>query len=212
MSEIKIFDLIKYGEDKEVRLENLSIIDCRIDSSHYNRIIFIKCTFENVVFEGHYEDGEGSVIFIECKAKQCVFYGNLGKTYVELRDNIFKNCMFENIIMEWRGEQSTIKENGFFECTFKNMKLDRDIEFISQTICGGTIEDIYFLSSNMVENQFLNLQMNNTQIMAYFTDNIMASVIFKNVTLEWEIDENYDDGNLFYQCDTCGLICCRHEN
>ena len=92
------------------------------------------------------------MIFIECDAKQCVFYGNLGKTYVELRDNIFKNCMFENIIMEWRGEQSTIKENGFFECTFKNMKLDRDIEFISQTICGGTIEDIYFLSSNMVHH------------------------------------------------------------
>ena len=50
MSEIKIFDLTKYGEDKKVRLENLRIINCRIDSSQYNRIIFIKCTFENVIF------------------------------------------------------------------------------------------------------------------------------------------------------------------
>lgn len=212
MSERKEFDLTKYVKDDKVFLDNLRIENCMIGSTQYKNIIFIGCSFVNVVFEGHPEDSGGTVIFVGCDVNQCVFRGDLGKTYLEIRENSFRECLFEKISMEWGGEISSIVENGVFDCEFKNVKLIRELEFLSQTIRGGNIENVRLLSTNMSGNQFSDLQINNTKITAFFTNNVMDSVIFRNVILEWAIDEAYDDGNIFYQCDSSGLTCYRQED
>lgn len=212
MSEREELDLTEFVKDDTVFLDHLRIENYKIQSAQYKSIIFVGCSFVNVVFEGHPEEWGGMVVFVGCEAKQCVFHGDIGKTYLEIRENLFKECLFENIGMEWGGEVSIIAENGVFDCKFKNVKLIHELEFLSQTIRGGNIENMRLLSTNMSGNQFSDLQISNTKITAFFTNNIMDSVIFKDVILEWAIDEAYDDGNIFYQCDSSGLTCCRQED
>lgn len=206
---MKDFDLSEYLKDREVNLKNVKVEDCRISGRLCKTSCFAKCVFHNVVFDRYFEDDV--IFFEECEFTECVFHGSLRKSYLVLKDNLFKNCIFENISMEFGGEKSYIAGNGFFRCNFKNVKLIREIEFLNQTISGGKIEDAFLISPNMAGNQFSDMQMENVRIMAYYSDNVMASVVFRSVTLEWEADRNYDDGNMFYQCDTSGLTCCERQ-
>ena len=203
------FDLSRYLKDGEVHLVDVKIENCRITGRQCKASYFIKCVFHNVVFERNFE--WDVISYEKCKFTNCVFHGELGKSYLILQDNLFKNCLFEDISMEFDGEMSCMADNGFFDCNFTNVKLVRDIEFLSQTVCGGKIEEAFLISSNMTMNQFTDMQMENVRIIASYSDNVMASVVFDNVTLEWEADESYDDGNLFYECDTTGFTCCEHS-
>lgn len=202
-------DLRNYLKEGQIELEKIRIENGRLTGKVSQKSSFTKCTFNNVVFERQFDDD--AVYYGNCEFVNCVFHGSLGTSYLILQDNLFKNCLFEDISMEFGGEKSYIVRNGFFDCNFINVKLVRDIEFISQTIKGGKIENASLLSSNMSYNQFLNLQMVDVRIMAFYTDNIMASVVFKDVTLEFETRVHMDDGNMFYQCDTSSLKCFRHD-
>lgn len=202
------FDLQEYVKDGRAELKGVRIENRRLSGRQCEASIFIRCVFNNVVFDRQFENDE--IYYEECEFVNCVFHGSLGKSYLVLRDNLLKDCVFENVSMEFGGELSDINGNGFFDCSFKNVKLAGDAEFLSQTIKGGKIEDAYLLSTNMTQNQFLDLRMENVQMLAAYSDNVMASVVFRNVTLK-RIADVYQDDSIFYQCDTAGLKFIEHE-
>lgn len=211
MSEKREFDLSEYLKDDEVYLENVRLENCRLVSSGDNGIVFRKCVFQNVIIDGNNEKWGNETAFYECELRNCIFRGDFGETYLVWEENFFKNCLFENINIECGDDMSTIVDNGFFDCNFKNVKLNQDIEFLEQTISGGKMQNVLLISSSMSRNLFSKIQMEQVIIRALYSENVMDSIIFKDVMLEWELeDDNYPDENLFYQCDTSGLICRKH--
>ena len=210
MSEIKEFDLLKYLKDDGIYLENVSLQNCRLTSSGAYSLFFRKCIFQNVILDGEHEEW-GDALFYECEFRNCMFRGDFGETYLDWRENFFKTCLFENINIEYGGDISSITENGFFDCCFKNVKLNQDIHFINVMISNGSMQNIHLFSTHMIANLFSNIQMEQVKISALYSSNIMDSIIFKDVILKWELeDDNYPDENIFYHCDTSGLTCYEH--
>jgi len=224
MSEQKEFDLSIYLQDGQVCLENLRIENCKIVGLQCKAGYFKGCVFEHVVFDYQFE--QRIIIFEECEFTKSEFHGNLKKTQMVLRDNLFKGCLFENIFLEFmEGGRSVITDNGFFDCVFKNVKSEQELQFTNQMICGGKMEEFSLLldvtqalcsqqCSNMQHNIFSNMQMENVHFMAAYNDNVMESVSFWNTAIEWilELDNaNSQDNNKFYECDTSGLTCCKIE-
>ena len=79
------------------------------------------------------------------------------------------------------------------------------------TISGGEMQNMSLFSTHMISNIVSNVQMNHVKISALYGRNIMDSITFRDVFLEWESAyDPYPDNNIFYQCDTRGLICCKH--
>ena len=140
-----------------------------------------------------------------------MFCGNFGETYLDWRENFFKNCLFENINIEDGGSRSSIVDNGFLNCNFMNVNLNQDIHLLQLTISGGEMQNMSLFSTNMISNVISNVQMNHVKISALYGDNIMDSITFRDVFLEWESPyDPHPDNNIFYQCDTRGLICRKH--
>ena len=205
MSERKVLNMKEYVEDGKLCLENFKLENCKIAELQCKEIYFEKCIFSNVIFESHFDDV--SISIEECEFRHCEFHGSLGQSYLVLKDNLFKESQFENIRMEFDSEVSYMAGNGFFNCSFKNVKLESDIEYLNQYISGGKIEDVLFRSSNMTSNQFLNMRFKDVELSAYFIDNKMHSVLFENVTLTGVMKECPGENNLnvFFKCDTSGF-------
>lgn len=125
---------------------------------HCDRISYEYCKFHNVTFDNHAITSE------KCEFIHCEFYIDFLQSYLILEDNLFRDCLFENINLEYSGEISYIKGNGFLDCIFKNVKLQEDTEYIDQYVRGGKIEDAIFISSNMSGNQYLEMQFKDVEI------------------------------------------------
>lgn len=210
MSELREFDLLKYLKDDGIYLENVSLENCSMASSGTYYLYFKKCVFQNVIFDGEHEEW-GDASFFECEFRDCMFCGDFGETYLDWRENFFKNCLFENINIEDGGSISSIVDNGFLNCNFMNVNLNQDIHLLQLTISGGEMQNMSLFSTNMISNVISNVQMNHVKISALYGDNIMDSITFRDVFLEWESPyDPHPDNNIFYQCDTRGLICRKH--
>lgn len=212
MSKIRKVNLLEYLKDDEIYLENVSLKNCRLVSPEGYDLQFRKCIFQNVVIDGDLEEWGNAAEFYECEFRNCIFRGDFGETYFVMEENYFRDCLFENINIECEDDTSTITANGFFDCIFKNVNLNQIIEFLEQTISGGKMQNVLLYSSDMSRNLFSNIQMQKVKIQALYNENVMDSVIFKDVLLEWESeDDSYSDENIFFQCDTSGFICHKHE-
>lgn len=211
MSEIKDYDLLEYLKDEEIYMENINLASCKLVSSEDYGIMLKKCVFQNVIIDGNNGTWGNATVFKECEFRNCIFRGDFGEIYLEWSENFFKDCLFENINIEYGGDISSIDDNGFLNCNFKNVKLNQDIHLLHLTINGGTIYNLSLFSTHMRANLFSNLLMEHVKIQALYNNNIMDFVNFKDVLLEWESeDDNYSDENIFFQCDTNGLTCQKH--
>lgn len=212
MSEIKEFNLLEYLNDDGIYLENVSLKNCSLVSSEECDLQFRKCIFQNVIIDGNNGIWGNAAVFEECEFRNCIFRGDFGEIYLEWSENYFKDCLFENISIEGEDDTSTITANGFFDCMFKNVNINQIIELLEQMISGGKMQNVLLYSSDMSRNLFVNVQMQKVKIQALYSENVMDSVIFKDVLLEWESeDDSYPDENIFFQCDTSGLTCQKHE-
>jgi len=212
MSEIKEFDLSEYLRDEEICMENTSLENCRLVSPRGNGLMLRKCIFQNVIIDGDCEKWGDTAEFYECEFRNCVFRGNFRGVYLVWEENLFKDCLFENIFIEVGDDESCITDNGFFDCNFINVNFVQDIEFLSQTIIGGKMQNVRLIMTHMTGNLFSKMQMEQVNIIALYDENVMDSVVFRDVMLEWESEDNdYLDENLFYQCNTNGLTCRRRE-
>ena len=205
MNEGKILRMIEYVQDGKVCLGNLVIENCKIAELQCENIYFEKCIFRNVIFENHFDDV--SIGIEKCEFRDCRFHGNLGRSYLVLKENLFMESQFKNISMKFGSEISYMKGNGFLNCSFENVKLQSDIEFLNQYFSGGKIENVIFESSNMTSNQFLNMQFKDVELNAFFIDNKMHGVSFENTTLIGVMEETPQDNNfnVFFKCDTSGF-------
>lgn len=206
MNEIKIISMTEYVKSGKLCLENIKFENCKITEFQCEDIYLKKCIFRNVIFENHFEDA--SIGIEECEFRNCSFHGNWGQSCLVLTENLFEETYFENINMEFGSEISYMKDNGFFNCSFKNMKLESDFEFLDQYFSGGKIENIYFSSSNMTSNQFLNMQFKDVELNAYFIDNKIHAVSFENTILTGVMEETPQDNNnnnVFFKCNTSGF-------
>jgi len=185
-------------QDFDMEFGSIEIPQCRT-------IEFTRCIFNHLNFDLLYDFELSWWGAIECEFRHCVFHGDLKECSLMLEDNLFKECQFENIYMENDGQTSYMGNNGFFDCDFINIKSYRDIEFMNQVINGGKMEDVFFISQHMENNQCSDMYMENVEIGACFDHNAMGSVVFKNVTLSGAMGSCGYDTNVFYKCDKGGL-------
>lgn len=205
MNEIKVIDLAAYVTDGEFLLENVTLENCKVMNLHCDKILYENCKFHNVVFDDHFDDH--AISSENCEFIHCEFHINFGQSYLTLEDNLFRDCLFENINLDYGSGTSYMKGNGFLDCNFMNVKLQGDTEYIDQYIRGGKIENAVFISNNMNGNQFLEMQFKDVEIGAYFIGNKMYSVSFENVLLKGVLTEMTGANNLnvFFHCDTSGF-------
>ena len=205
MNEIKVIDLAAYVTDGEFLLENVTLENCKVMNLHCDKILYENCKFHNVSFEDHFDN---HMFCIErCEFIHCEFHIDFAQSYLTLEDNLFRDCLFENINLDYGSGTSYMKGNGFLDCNFMNVKLQGDTEYLDQYVRGGKIEDAIFISSNMSGNQFLEMQFKDVELGAYFIDNKMYSVSFENVLLKGVLTEMTGANNLnvFFHCDTSGF-------
>ena len=120
---LKHLDLSQFTLNEKMYIENANIQNCKI-SEIQNRICVIsKCNFYNVVFENSFY--EVYATFKECKFIKCMFRDTFEGEDLELlvKDNIFIDCVFENISYRSFQVQSNVTYSKFVNCNFSNIKI-----------------------------------------------------------------------------------------
>lgn len=121
------FGLSQFTLNEKMYIENANIQNCKI-SEIQNRICVIsKCNFYNVVFENSFY--EVYATFKECKFIKCMFRDTFEGEDLELlvKDNIFIDCVFENISYRSFQVQSNVTYSKFVNCNFSNIKMEEII-------------------------------------------------------------------------------------
>lgn len=224
MSSYEKFDLSAYLQNGDIRLENLKLENCKISGQQCRANYFKNCCFHDVLFE--YSDKQKLIIFEACEFTGCVFQGDLKETSLAIMDSLFKDCTFEHISLEFtEGARTVIKENGFFNCNFKDIRTEQEIDFANQTVSGGKMENVSMLldipmalscqqCSQMHHNLFSDVKMDNVCFVADYNSNVMDSIDFAHTTIEWILmldNSSGFDSNKFYKCDVSGLNYCRRK-
>lgn len=222
MSRYENFDFSAYLQNGDIRLENLKIENCKISGQQCRANYFKNCCFHDVLFE--YSDKQELIIFEDCEFTGCVFQGDLKETSLAIMDSLFKDCTFEHISLEFaEGARTAIKESGFFNCNFKDIRTKQEIYFANQTVSGGKMENVSLLldipmalsyqqCSAVHHNLFSDVKMDNVCFMGDYDSNVMDSVDFAHTTIEWILmldNSSGFDNNEFYKCDVSGLNYCR---
>ena len=71
-----------------------------------------------------------------------------------VKDNIFIDCVFENISYRSFQVQSNVTYSKFVNCNFSNIKMEGDLSFIGLEFQGGKIDNFNFYGNQIMQNIF----------------------------------------------------------
>lgn len=187
---------------KDVYFLESEIKNCSIEGIQSEKIVFANCVFEHVVFHSYYKAGY-FCMGGKCKFKNCVFHDTFGVGIIYIAENLFQDCLFEGISIGAENNGAFIYDNKFINCIFKDMDWVGHGLF-SNIVSGGKMKQIiYNEKGDISENQFSNMLIEDMEgnLDYPFCENELDSVIFRNVTLKGQMEEN----NNFVKCDTNGF-------
>jgi len=91
----------------------------QIEGIQSEKVEFANCVFEHVEFRNDYKTG---YFFMEhCEFKNCIFHDTFGVFYSDITNNLFQDCLFEEISTGRKNEGIYLLENKFLNCIFKNI-------------------------------------------------------------------------------------------
>lgn len=198
---LKHLDLSQFTLNEKMYIENANIQNCKI-SEIQNRICVIsKCNFYNVVFENSFY--EVYATFKECKFIKCMFRDTFEGEDLELlvKDNIFIDCVFENISYRSFQVQSNVTYSKFVNPNFSNIKMEGDLSFIGLEFQGGKIDNFNFYGNQIMQNIFLDLQIKDMNLNCAFIENRMERIDFKGTKIS-----GYCRDNIFIECEPNGIM------
>ena len=210
MSTMQDFDYSQYIINDGVVLENLNLKNCKISGIANRNLIIRNCNLEDVVFDNHYS--EGYITYEECHFSKCHFNDTYEGNAIELIviNNIFEDCLFENIKYYLCAGQSEVCESKFTNCTFRNILIDGCICFCGLEMCGGSIT-YSNLHGELIHNQFANMKMEQVDLKGAFVRNEMKNIFFKEAILHIHyMHDRYKD-NKFIECNSDGLTIIQHD-
>ena len=171
---LKHLDLSQFTLNEKMYIENANIQNCKI-SEIQNRICVIsKCNFYNV-------EGEDLELLV--------------------KDNIFIDCVFENISYRSFQVQSNVTYSKFVNCNFSNIKMEGDLSFIGLEFQGGKIDNFNFYGNQIMQNIFLDLQIKDMNLNCAFIENRMERIDFKGTKIS-----GYCRDNIFIECEPNGIM------
>lgn len=155
MSSLKNVDLSQFISDKEMRIENAVLENCVISEIQNKILVINRCHFKNVIFENSFNDVYAT--FKECEFAECVFHDTFEGEDLELvmQDNIFINCVFENISYRSFQVQSNVVNCKFNNCNFTNIMIEGDLCFIGLEMKSGKITILVFMVIKLYKTIFL---------------------------------------------------------
>ena len=201
MSMLEYLDLSQFILNGKMHIENASIENRKI-SGIQNRFVSIsKCSFNNVVFENSFH--EVYATFKECEFIECMFRDTFEGEDLELlvKDNIFIDCVFENISYRSFQVQSNVTYSKFVNCNLSNIKMEGDLSFIGLEFQGGKIDNFNFYGNQIMQNIFLDLQIKDMNLNCAFIENRMERIDFKGTKIS-----GYCRDNIFIGCEPNGII------
>lgn len=213
MSTMQNFDYSRYIINDGVVLENLNLKNCKITGITNRDLEIRNCIFEKVVFENHFSKGYRCVAFEECNFSKCRFYDTFEEKIIELIviNNVFEECIFENIKYCVCTGQSEVCESKFTNCTFKNILIDGQICFIGLEMCGGGMTYLDLHCESIMGNQFTDMKMEKININRGFIKNRMKNIVFDEVVLHTSDYEKMYGESVYIECDTNGLTVIHHS-
>lgn len=197
MSRLKNVDLLQFISDKEMRIENTNLENCVV-SEIQNKILVINgCHFKNVTFENSFNDVY--VTFKECEFTECVFHDTFEGEDLELvmQNNLFINCVFENISYRSFQVQSNVVNCKFNDCSFINIVIEGDLCFIGLEMKSGKINNFSFYGNQIMQNYFSDLQIANMDLKCAFMKNKLERIDLGDVKIN-----GYCKDNILIQCES----------
>ena len=118
-----------------------------------------------------------------------------------VKDNIFIDCVFENISYRSFQVQSNVTYSKFVNCNFSNIKMEGDLSFIGLEFQGGKIDNFNFYGNQIMQNIFLDLQIKDMNLNCAFIENRMERIDFKGTKIS-----GYCRDNIFIECEPNGIM------
>lgn len=211
MSTMQNFDYSRYIINEEVILEDLNLKDCRIFGITNSNLQIYNCNLENVSFDNHFL--EGYITFEGCNFCKCHFHDTYEGNAIELNvmDNVFEDCIFENIKYCLCAGQSQVNESKFTNCTFRNILIDGQICFIGLEMCGGGMTHLDLHCESIMGNQFTDMKMEKINLNRGFIKNKMKNIVFDEVVLHTSDYEKMYGESVYLECNTNGLTVVHHS-
>lgn len=196
MSSLKNVDLSQFISDKEMRIENAVLENCVISEIQNKILVINRCHFKNVIFENSFNDVYAT--FKECEFAECVFHDTFEGEDLELvmQDNIFINCVFENISYRSFQVQSNVVNCKFNNCNFTNIMIEGDLCFIGLEMKSGKINNFSFYGNQIIQNYFSDLQIANTDLKCAFMKNKLERIDLREVKIN-----GYCRDNILIECE-----------
>lgn len=196
MSRLNVLDLSQYMANEELRLENQNFKNCKISGIKNKFLTIYRCRFNNVEFENSFHDVYAS--FKECEFEECVFRDTFQGEDLELvvQENIFIDCVFENICYRSFQVQSNIVNCKFINCNFTDIAIEGDLCFIGLELKSGTIENFSFHGNQVMQNSFSDLQISNMDLECAFIKNRLERIDLKGVKIT-----GYCKDNILIECE-----------
>ena len=209
MSIMNDFNIAKFVTDGKLLLENQKIENCKIAGMQFERVKIKNCVFENVIFENYTKK---SFWLENCEFRNCKFHDvfrdeELDDILLVVMNNVFIDCLFEDISFYGYNEQSEILDNKFEKCKFNKLKLEGNLAIANLMLNGGNIEDFSFKGLEIRDNCIENLQLQELDLMTAVYYNKFENVVFDDVRLTGRINDNN-----FINCDKSGFTFIENEN
>ena len=175
----------------------------------FEKVRITNCIFENVIFKNHTKT---TCCIEECEFINCEFHDTfrdeeLDDILLVLMNNIFTQCLFENISFYGYNEQSEILHSKFANCNFKNIQLEGNLAIAALTLSEGNVECFSFKGLEIRDNCLINVKLKDLDLKAAVYFNKLENVVFKDVKLTGRIDKND-----FINCDESGFTFIPNDN
>lgn len=197
---LKYFDLSQFTLSEGMHIENANIENCKISGIQNRICVICKSNFNNVVFENSFN--EVYATFKECEFRKCMFRDTFEGEDLELavKDNIFINCVFQNISYRSFQVQSNVTNSKFINCNFSNIKMEGDLCFVGLELQSGKIDSFTFYGNQIMQNNFSDLQIKDMNLNCAFIKNKMERIYFKGTKIS-----GYCKDNIFIDCEQNGI-------
>ncbi len=183
MSSLKNVDLSQFVSNKKMRIENVDLENCVVSEIQNKILVIYRCRFKNVTFENSFNEVYATLK--ECEFTECVFHDTFEGEDLELviQDNIFINCVFENISYRSFQVQSNIVNCKFSNCNFANIIIEGDLCFIGLEMKSGKIKNFSFYGNQIMQNYFSDLQIANMDLKCAFMKNKLERIDLREVKI-----------------------------
>ena len=201
MSMPEYLDLSQFTLNGKMHIENASIENRKISGIQNKFISISKCSFNNVVFENSFH--EVYATFKESEFIKCTFRDTFEGEDLELlvKDNIFIDCVFENISYRSFQVQSNVTNSKFINCNLSNIKMEGDLSFVDLELQGGKIDSFTFYGNQIMFNNFSDLQIKDMNLNCAFIKNKMERINFKGTKISGDCKDN-----IFIGCEPNGIL------